>query len=252
MRTYGLIGYPLTHSFSPGYFAAKFQRENITDAEYKIFPLADLSELAPLLRNHPDLLGLNVTIPYKEAVVPYAAETDEIVRETGAANTLVIQRKNDRIWLKAFNTDVTGFRLSLETMLRTHHHQALILGTGGSSKAVEYVLKKTGIATTFVSREKKSGALTYGELDAAVMQEHTLIVNTTPLGMFPAVDSFPPIPYEHLSFTHLLYDLVYNPHETLFLKKGKAQGAAVKNGLEMLEIQAEESWKIWNSFSSGE
>lgn len=237
---YGIIGYPLAHSFSPAYFKKKFA-EHHTDAIYEAFSLADINEFPALLSTHPDIAGLNVTIPHKEAVIEYLDELDSIAAEIGAVNCIVF--KNGK--RKGYNTDIIGFERSLIPLLQPQHTQALILGTGGSSKAVAYVLKQLGIGYRFVSRTKQGDCLTYEELAPEVIEQHKLIINTTSQGMYPNVDSAPALPYEAITPQHLLYDLIYNPEETVFLSKGVEQGAAVKNGFEMLQLQAEASWDIW-------
>lgn len=242
MRQFGLIGYPLGHSFSKGYFAEKFSREGIEDARYDYFELNDIAQFPSLVQSLSNLVGLNVTIPYKQAVIPYLDELDAAAQNIGAVNT--IKFANGK--LQGYNTDYIGFRDSIKPLLQQHHTKALILGTGGSSKAVEYALGLLGIQHQYVSREPKDGQLSYGQLTKALMQEYTLIINTTPLGMHPNVDDCPDIPYQHLAPKHLLYDLVYNPAETQFLAKGRAAGAVAKNGLQMLELQAEAAWGIWN------
>lgn len=241
-QLYGLIGYPLTHSFSPGYFNKKFQEGGI-DAVYKAFELKSINELPRLLNTYSQLKGLNVTIPYKQEVIPYLNSLDEAAEEIGAVNCIAFEQGS----LKGYNTDILGFELSLNPLLQPHHNRALVLGTGGSSKAVKYVLRKLGIPYLSVSRNKDEDTITYDELNEELINKHTLIINTTPLGMHPHVDDYPPIPYQFITNQHLLYDLIYNPQETKFLSLGKARGAAVKNGLEMLHLQAEESWRIWNS-----
>ncbi len=244
MRSFGLIGYPLSHSFSENYFAEKFQREKIHDAVYKNFPLENIQQLPQLVNGHTNLFGLNITIPHKETVMDFLDETDASAKNIGAVNVLKIQ--NGKI--KGFNTDHIGFLRSLKPLLQTHHRKALILGTGGSSKAVSYILNLLNIQYKYVSRNTIKNGFVYSELNAEILNEYLLLINTTPLGMFPENDVCPPLPYEYLISKHLLFDLIYNPAETLFLQKGKAQGATTKNGLEMLQIQAEESWKIWNRF----
>lgn len=245
MRKFGLIGYPLSHSFSRNYFSEKFAGEHITGCAYYNFPLEHIDLFTALLRDNPDIEGLNVTIPYKQSVRQFLDEFDITAAEIGAVNCIDI--RNGR--LKGYNTDAIGFELSLRPLLDNSHARALILGTGGASRAVGFVLTKLGIAFSYVSRTKKKGCLTYEELDEAVLYEHTIIVNTTPLGTFPDIHYAPAIPYHLLTLKHLLYDLVYNPRETLFLQKGSAQGATIKNGYEMLVLQAEASWKIWNGQS---
>lgn len=247
MDKYGLIGYPLKHSFSIGYFNEKFQAENI-DAEYVNFEIPRIEEFMEVIEENPNLCGLNVTIPYKEQVIPYLNDLDKDAAKIGAVNVIkIIPQPKGKLKLVGYNSDIIGFTRSIEPLLQSHHVKALILGTGGASKAVFHGLANLGIKATFVSRTKKnSNVLTYEELTPEVMQNHTVIVNTTPLGMYPKVDFCPNIPYEQLTPNHLLYDLLYNPNETLFMKKGKAQGATVKNGLEMLLLQAFVSWEIWN------
>ena len=247
MDKYGLIGYPLKHSFSISYFNEKFQSENI-DAEYVNFEIPRIEDFMEVVEENPNLRGLNVTIPYKEQVIPYLDELDKDTAKIGAVNVIKIipQGKGD-VKLVGYNSDIVGFTRSIEPLLQSHHVKALILGTGGASKAIFHGLANLGIEATFVSRTKKSNdILTYQELTPEIMQEHTVIVNTTPLGMYPNVDACPDIPYDQLTPNHLLYDLLYNPHETLFMKKGMERGATVKNGLEMLLLQAFVSWEIWN------
>lgn len=247
MDKYGLIGYPLKHSFSISYFNEKFQSENI-DAEYVNFEIPSIEDFMEVVEENPNLRGLNVTIPYKEQVIPYLDELDKDTAKIGAVNVIkIIPQGKGNVKLVGYNSDIVGFTRSIEPLLQSHHVKALILGTGGASKAVFHGLANLGIKATFVSRTKKSNdILTYQELTPEIMQEHTVIVNTTPLGMYPTVDACPDIPYDQLTPNHLLYDLLYNPHETLFMKKGMERGATVKNGLEMLLLQAFVSWEIWN------
>ncbi|QJB33578.1 shikimate dehydrogenase [Chitinophaga oryzae] len=242
MKTYGLIGYPLSHSFSKGFFTRKFEEENIAGCQYETFPIPAITELPALLAQHPDLCGLNVTIPYKEQVIPYLDELSDAAANIGAVNCIRLKDGKK----KGFNTDVIGFRHSLQPLLQPHHNRALVLGTGGAAKAVMYALQEMDIPYTVASRTPGNDTVAYKSLDQAAMEAHTLIVNTTPLGMYPNVDACPDIPYAFISSRHLLYDLVYNPAETLFLQKGAAQGAVIKNGHEMLILQAEASWDIWN------
>lgn len=241
MAAYGLIGYSLTHSFSPAYFTKKFREEHI-DATYTGFPLHNIKEFPALLQKHPGLQGLNVTIPYKETVIPYLDELDDVAAEIQAVNCIILKNGIK----KGYNTDAIGFEQSLVPLLQSYHKHALILGTGGASMAVAYVLKKLGISFQKVSSTKEN-LLNYNELTTNILQQHTLIINTTPLGMFPHTDTFPSILYEALTQRHLLYDLIYNPAETKFLTLGRQQGATIKNGFEMLQLQAEASWRIWNS-----
>ncbi|MBL7742392.1 MAG: shikimate dehydrogenase [Chitinophagaceae bacterium] len=242
MRLFGLIGYPLTHSFSKRYFSEKFENEGIKDCRYELFPIPSIGELNSILDKHPDLAGINVTIPYKEQVLSFLNEKDDVVQKIKACNCIRINEGK----LKGYNTDVTGFERSLKEKLQPNHHKALVLGTGGASKAVEFVLQRLGITFRNVSRKPSVHSYSYEQLTPAVIADHTLIVNTTPLGTFPAVNEAPPLPYEALTSRHYLFDLVYNPARTLFLQKGEERGAAIKNGYDMLVIQAEESWRIWN------
>lgn len=244
MRKFGLIGKTLVHSFSKKYFTEKFDREAV-DANYELYSMANVDSLRQFVQEH-SLCGLNVTIPYKQDVIPLLDEIDSEAQMVGAVNVIKIKREGECLCLKGFNTDVVGFRNSLKPLLKPWHTSALVLGTGGASKAVLYVLENLGIAARCVSRQKREGMLTYETLDADVMRRNTLIVNTTPLGTFPNVDTCPDIPYRLLTEKHLLFDLVYNPEQTLFMKKGLQNGASVKNGYEMLVGQAEASWRIWN------
>lgn len=242
MKLYGLIGYPLSHSFSKGYFKEKFEREKITDAVYDVFPLERVELFRDLCEREENLAGLNVTIPYKEQIIPFLDELDEEAKAIGAVNTVKFTN-GKKI---GYNSDSYGFEKSLQPLLKPHHTAALILGTGGASKAVEYVLQKLGISFQYVSRNKSKSTITYQELDAVRVRHSTLIINCSPVGMHPHTDEAPAIPYSALTVKHLLYDLIYNPEETLFLRYGKMQGAQTKNGLEMLYLQAERSWEIWN------
>lgn len=246
MDKYGLIGYPLKHSFSITYFNEKFQAENI-DAEYVNFEIPRIEEFMEVVEENPNLCGLNVTIPYKEQVIPYLDELDKDTAKIGAVNVIkIIRQPKGKVKLVGYNSDIIGFTRSIEPLLQPYHKRALILGTGGASKAVYHGLANLGITSTFVSRTKKNDqVLTYQELTPDIMRQYTVIVNCTPVGMYPKVDNCPDIPYELLTPDHLLYDLLYNPNETLFMKKGKAQGATVKNGLEMLLLQAFAAWEIW-------
>jgi len=244
MRRYGLIGYPLTHSFSKEYFAEKFQREGITDAAYDLYPLQQISELPHLIESTPGLAGLNVTIPYKQSVFEYINSRENLPTGLDACNCISIS--NGKAY--AFNTDVIGFEKSFAIALQSHHKRALILGNGGATAAVAFVLKKLNMPFHVVSRMIHDGStLTYDDLNETIIRSHNVIINTTPLGMYPSVESCPPIPYQHITSQHYLFDLVYNPAKTLFLQKGEERGATIRNGLEMLIIQAEESWRIWNS-----
>lgn len=240
-KTYGLIGKKLSHSFSADFFNRKFKREKI-EAEYLNFELPTIKAIEMIFVEYPNLRGLNVTIPYKEAVVPYLDELSPAAEEAGAVNTIQF-KGHKRI---GHNTDVIGFEASLKPLLKPYHQKALVLGTGGAAKAVVYVLRKLGIAYQLVSRKAGANQITYDEVTPKTIEEYSLIINTTPLGMAPHLDAAPELPYEAIGPRHLLYDLIYNPEATLFLQKGKAQGAPTKNGLEMLEKQALAAWGIWN------
>lgn len=238
---YGIIGYPLGHSFSPGYFSEKFAREGI-DAVYERYELQNITTLPDIIGANPELRGLNVTIPHKKSVIGLLDEADEAAQHCGAVNCIRISSGK----LTGYNTDVIGCKNSLRPLLQVQHKQALILGTGGSSNAVAYTLQNLGIPFVKVSRTKAAGVLTYEDVGTEMIAQCKLIINTTPLGMHPDTNSAPNIPYEAVTRHHLLYDLIYNPEETLFLAKGRKQDAVVKNGLEMLHLQAEASWQIWN------
>lgn len=244
MKKYGLIGYPLGHSFSPDYFRQKFAGEGHPDFTYALLPIREIELVMPLL--HDDYSGLNVTIPYKTAVMSYLNDLDPVAFAVGAVNTLV--RTGDNSW-KGYNTDVTGFKVSLQHWFNGHvaPMQALVLGTGGASKAVRFALSELGIRHHTVSRGDR-GYFRYAELNQAVLDEHLLVINTTPLGMAPAADTCPDIPYSGLTPAHWLFDLVYNPVNTLFLTRGAAAGAKTKNGLEMLHLQADHAWAIWKAY----
>lgn len=241
MDKYGIIGYPLGHSFSRAFFTEKFQREHI-DAEYVNFEIPSADMLPGIVQTNPNLRGLNVTLPHKEAVIPMLDELSDGAKEIGAVN--VIRVRDGR--LKGFNSDIIGFMDSIRPLLKPWHRHALVLGTGGASRAIRVGLQRLGIQWTYVSRTPAPGRLTYADLTAELMEHYQVIVNCSPVGMFPHVDACPDIPYQLLTDRHLLYDLVYNPQETLFLKRGAERGAAVKNGLEMLHLQALASWRFWN------
>jgi len=245
-QLFGLLGKNISYSFSRGYFAKKFKEEAIRNCEYVNFDIASIDDFSVLIKkNSPQLKGLNVTIPYKEEIIPFLDKIDKKVKKIGAVNTIKITKRGE---LKGFNTDVYGFEKSLEPLLKQHHKKALILGTGGASKAVTFALKKLGIKYKLVSRNpQKKREISYQELSKKIIQKNLLIINCTPLGTHPNIDLFPNIPYQFITKNHLLYDLIYNPNETIFLSKGKEKEATIKNGLEMLELQAEKSWKIWNS-----
>lgn len=242
-RLFGLIGYPLGHSFSKKYFTEKFEKENIKDCRYELFPLEEISQFPALVASQPRLIGLNVTIPYKEVVIPYLHQLDAGAQSIGAVNTILKTQGK----LIGFNTDVIGFEQSLAALsFDWKNAKALILGTGGAAKAVMYALKKKNIAFRLVSRTPKGQTLGYGQMDKKLLEEHSLIINTSPVGMFPETEACPPIPYQYINEKHLLYDLIYNPEETTFLHWGKQKGAQTVNGLAMLQLQAEAAWAIWN------
>lgn len=259
MKKYGLIGYPLTHSFSKRYFTEKFEREELDNNQYDLYPLPSLSDLPDLIKGIPELCGLNVTVPHKIGVMFYLDKIDPAAKEIDAVNCIKIvnhqpveaffsgELSSMKVRLEGYNTDAFAFEASLRPLLKKHHQKALILGNGGAARAVAYVLNKLGISYRLVSRRAIGKQLGYNKLDADVMSERLLIVNTTPLGTAPNIEECPDIPYELLGPKHLLYDLVYNPVETEFLKRAKARGASIKNGMEMLHLQAEKSWEIWNS-----
>ena len=245
MDKYGLIGYPLTHSFSIGYFNEKFENEGI-DAEYVNFEIPSIELLPEVIASNPELLGLNVTIPYKEKVMSYLDFISPEARAIGAVNVISVIHKGRNIQLKGYNSDVIGFTQSIEPMLEPFHKKALILGTGGASKAINYGLKSLGLETVFVSRYERPGTIQYDKLTGDDVREYNVIVNCTPCGMFPHTNECPNLPYEAMDSHNLLYDLIYNPDETMFMHKGAKQGATVVNGLEMLLLQAFASWEFWH------
>lgn len=242
--TYGLIGHPLGHSFSQRYFTEKFSQQAI-DACYLNFDIPSIDELPEILASTSDLRGFNVTIPYKQAVIPFLSDISEEAASIGAVNVVKVIREDDRISLHGFNTDIIGFRESLRKYLKPSNTKALILGTGGASKAVAAGLRQLAIEPVFVSRRPGPGMLSYSDLNAQVIDEHKVIVNATPLGTFPNIENAPDMPYDLLTPEHICFDLVYNPEVTLFLRKALDKKATAVNGLEMLHIQAEEAWKIW-------
>ncbi len=246
MDKYGLIGYPLGHSFSISFFNEKFQNEGI-DATYENFEIPSIEGFPEILDSNPNLCGLNVTIPYKEKVIGLLDSLSKEAQEIGAVNVIKVTHKGNKRTLKGYNSDVIGFTRSIEPLLERFHKKALILGTGGASKAVEYGLKSLGLETIKVSRSEKPETLQYSQITAETIKEYNVIVNCTPCGMYPHADECPDLPYEAMDSRTLLYDLIYNPDETLFMKKGKVRGAIVKNGLEMLLLQAFASWDFWNS-----
>lgn len=259
MKHYGLIGYPLTHSFSKKYFTEKFEKEHITDSKYELYPLEDINGLQDLLDIHPDICGLNVTVPHKIKVLRYLDWIEPDARSAGAVNCIRVSAespvlaafsgevgvKGHDFRLEGFNTDIYGFEMSLTPFLKDHHDQALVLGDGGAAKAVKCVLEKLGINFKVVTRKPIGDNLLFKDLKPHHIKKHLIIINTTPLGTSPNVDECPDIPYDAITEDHLLYDLVYNPEKTLFLQKGEEQGATIKNGYEMLVLQAEKSWEIW-------
>ena len=261
MKQYGLIGYPLSHSFSKKFFAGKFEKEHITDSEYHLFPIEHISDLPGLLKEHPGLCGLNVTIPYKQSVLKYMDWIEQDARKIGAVNCIRINNVSPveacfdgevgivghDFRLEGFNTDLYGFETSLKPLLKDRQDRALVLGDGGAAQAVKCVLENLGIAYTVVTRKPQEGGILFKDLKPHDIKKNLLIINTTPLGTAPHVDEYPPIPYEDITDDHLLYDLVYNPEKTVFLQKGEERGAMIKNGLEMLILQAEKSWEIWNA-----
>lgn len=245
MDKYGLIGYPLGHSFSKNFFNEKFEDEDI-DAQYLNFELPNIESLPEVIDMNPELKGLNVTIPYKEKVISYLDYISPEARAIGAVNVIRVSHKGKNVVLRGYNSDVIGFTKSIEPLLDRYHKKALILGTGGASKAINYGLRSLGLETVLVSRFKRPGTIQYDEITPEVIKEYNVIVNCTPVGMYPKVDVCPQLPYEAMDSHTLLYDLIYNPDQTLFLQKGAERGATVKNGLEMLLLQAFASWDFWN------
>lgn len=242
MRVFGLIGFPLTHSFSKKYFTEKFEKEKLHNCSYENFPVSSISLLPGVLNNTPYLEGLNVTIPYKESILPFLHDASDVVKEIKACNCVKITRDI----LYGFNTDTTGFHQAVIRKLQPGHKKALILGTGGAAKAVAFVLRELNIEFAYVSRSNTGPGFHYDDLSKEIINDYTLIVNTTPVGMWPNQKLAPPIPYKFITNKHFLFDLIYNPEKTLFLQKGLEKGATIQNGHEMLIVQAEESWKIWN------
>lgn len=247
MRKFGLIGYPLGHSFSKKYFTEKFSHENLSDCSYELYPLESIDLLPSLLKKEPSLCGLNVTIPYKSAVIRFLDSITDEASAIGAVNVVKVHRQGGKMLLSGFNSDVTGFHDSVMPFLGKTRGNAIVLGTGGSSKAVRFVLEKIGMHIISVSRIRSKEAIAYEDLDKELISTSTLIVNTTPLGMFPDTDSKPPIDYDALTKDQILYDLVYNPERTSFLREGEKRGCSIVSGLKMLHLQAERSWEIWNN-----
>lgn len=244
MKLYGLIGYPLGHSFSKQYFSEKFANEGLSDCSFEAFPIPSIDLFSALIKENPALKGLSVTIPYKEQVLKFVTEISEEVKYIGATNCIRINGNK----LTAYNTDIVGFEQSFSKLLQPHHKKALVLGTGGAAKAVQYVLSKLSIEFLVVSRAENlhAGYINYKMIDEKIMKEYSIIINCSPVGMSPNENACPNIPYHSINAQHYLYDLVYKPSKTLFLQKGEENGALVQNGYEMLLIQAEASWKIWN------
>lgn len=242
-KRFGLLGRNISYSFSKGYFTEKFANENFGGYSYENFDIASIDEFPEVIRNNKDLKGLNVTIPYKETIIPYLQKLSKKATQIGAVNTIKITKKGN---LKGYNTDYFGFKKSLEPLLQSHHKKALILGTGGASKGVAFALEELDIPYTFVSRESKENSIGYELINATTFDNYQIIINATPVGTSPNTNACPDLPYEFFTTKHIAYDLIYNPAETLFLKKAAAQGAQTKNGLDMLIFQAEKAWKIWN------
>ncbi|MDU1890078.1 MAG: shikimate dehydrogenase [Dysgonomonas sp.] len=246
MDLYGLIGYPLKHSFSQRFFTEKFLTENI-NAEYSNYEIENIALFPEVIKSNPALRGLNVTLPYKEVIIPYLDELDPQAKDIGAINVIKFIRDKDNLKLVGYNSDIIGFQNSIEPLInKATQKKALILGTGGASKAVLKGLQNLGIECKYVSRTSKADFFTYGDLNKDILEEYQIIVNASPLGTFPDIETYPNIPYQYLSANHLLYDLVYNPSETKFLTLGKEKGATIKNGAEMLQLQAIAAWGIWN------
>ena len=248
MKLYGLIGYPLGHSFSKQYFTQKFEKENLADCFFELFPLIKIHQLNNLIQSQLSLKGLCVTIPHKQSVIPFLNSISEEAKNIGAVNCIEILPEG----LKGHNTDVVGFEQSFIPYLKPHHSKALVFGTGGASKAVQYVLGKLNIPFLPVSRVPAGNhCIGYNKINKELLEEYKIIINCTPLGMYPNEDAMPELPYKYLSPQHYLYDLIYKPAETKFLQQGKQKGATIKNGYDMLIIQAEENWKIWNGIVNG-
>jgi shikimate dehydrogenase len=248
MKTYGLIGYKLGHSFSQKFFTEKITAENLTNCEYVNFELDTIDDFPQIFNQGKRICGLNCTIPYKQQIIPFLNEIDAEAAQIGAINTIKVATKNGNQFLKGYNTDLYGFEHSIRPMLQEKHRKALILGTGGASKAVRFFFDKMGISylSATTKSEPDHNEISYANISPTLIKDHLIIVNATPLGMFPKIETYPDIPYDLITSNHILYDLVYNPDETLFLKKGKAKGAKTKNGLEMLHLQALRAWEIWN------
>lgn len=247
MKKLGLIGFPLGHSFSKKYYLEKFQQEDINDVDYDLYPIEHISDFVPIYSDK-DFYGVNVTIPYKIEVMRYLDELSEEAKSIQAVNCVRIMHSDDgSVYLKGYNTDAYGFETSLKPLLTPKDQKALVLGNGGAAKAVIYALNQLNIAYKLVSRTKQADHYTYEELDASILSEYTVIINCSPLGTYPNITACPKLPYEYINENHLCYDLIYNPEETAFLRKGREHGARTKNGYEMLLLQAEKNWEIWNS-----
>jgi shikimate dehydrogenase len=244
-KQFGLVGKNISYSFSKNYFIERFQKDNTLDCTYENFDIQDIADFPKIIKNNPNLVGLNVTIPYKETVIPFLNGLSETAAKIGAVNVIKITKEGE---LTGHNSDSYGFKKALEPLLQPHHKKALILGTGGASKAVAFALEELGISSTFVSRKASERGINYEQIYASTFDDYHIIINSTPLGTSPNTDVFPAIPYEYFTPKHIAFDLIYNPAETQFLKKAKANGAVIKNGLEMLVNQAEKAWEIWNEF----
>lgn len=242
-KKFGLIGKDISYSFSKKYFTEKFAQDLYEDCSYENFDILNIEDFPSILKNNPNLKGLNVTIPYKESIIPYLDTVSDKAFQIGAVNVIRFTKKGN---LKGYNSDWFGFKKSLEPLLQAHHKKALILGTGGAAKAVAFALDQLGITYSFVSREANQNTIDYSLINATTFDNHQIIINCTPVGTSPNTKEFPPIPYTYFSNQHIAFDLIYNPEETEFLKKAKKQGAIIKNGYEMLVYQAEKAWKIWN------
>lgn len=245
-RLFGLIGKNISYSFSKKYFTEKFEKERLTDCEYENFDLIRIAQFPKIRRENPTICGMNVTIPYKEKIIPYLDKIHPKAEKIGAVNCIKITKKGK---LKGYNTDYYGFKKSIQPLLQSHHQKALILGTGGAAKAIAFALDELGILYTFASRSKTENSLDYRFINATTFDNFKIIINCTPLGTHPTIEEYPPIPFDFLTPEHLAYDLIYNPEETIFLKQARLKGAVTKNGLEMLQIQAEKGWEIWNKNS---
>lgn len=247
MKKLGLLGYPLTHSFSKKYYLDKFAREKISGIDYDLYNMENIADFPDLYSNDESFIGVNVTIPHKIAIIPYLDELAEEAQAINAVNCIrIVRNQQGKPHLTGYNTDFYGFMQSIKTLILPHHKKALVLGDGGATKAVKYALDRLQITYTIVSRKPDQEKITYQEIDKKIISDHPLIINCTPLGTFPNIEEYPEIPYEYVTERHLLYDLIYNPEQTMFLKKGSERGAMIKNGYDMLVLQAEKNWEIWN------